>query len=161
MFYMNIDSQTLLLIIAAILVVWLTILTILYIRQQQFFSRLTIGLSQKDLKSLLEHIEHMLGKHQQELEHLQRTVTKDQEQGRKHLQKYALVRFNPFDETGGDQSFTLSLLNADDEGFVVTSLHSRDVTRVYAKNVGVNNDKQKKSELSKEEREALAQAIKR
>ena len=53
MFYMNIDSQTLFLIIAAILVVWLTILTILYIRQQQFFSRLTIGLSQKDLKSLL------------------------------------------------------------------------------------------------------------
>ena len=120
-----------------------------------------MGLSKKDLKSLLEHIDFMWSKQQQELEQLQRTVKKDQEQGKKHLQKYALVRFNPFDETGGDQSFTLSLLNADDEGFVVTSLHSRDVTRVYAKNVGVNNDKQKKSELSKEEQEALAQAIKR
>lgn len=155
------DSQTLLLIIIAILTLWLLILTIFYIRQHQFFVRFTTGLSQKDLKSLLEHIEHMLNKHQQDLEQLQRTVKKDQDQARKHLQKYALVRFNPFDETGGDQSFALSLLNADDEGFVVTSLHSRDVTRVYAKNVGLNSGKQKKSELSKEEQEALAQAIKR
>ncbi len=155
------DTQTFMLIVATILALWLLILTILYIRQQQFFARFTKGLSQKDLKSLLEHIDHMLNKHQQELEQLQRTVKKDQDQSRKHLQKYALVRFNPFDETGGDQSFTLSLLNADDEGFVVTSLHSRDVTRVYAKNIGQNNGKHKKSELSKEEHEAIAQAIQR
>ena len=155
------DTQTFMLIVATILALWLLILTILYIRQQQFFARFTKGLSQKDLKSLLEHIDHMLNKHQQELEQLQRTVKKDQDQSRKHLQKYALVRFNPFDETGGDQSFALSLHNADDEGFVVTSLHSRDVTRVYAKNIGSNNGKQKKSELSKEEHEVVAQAIQR
>ena len=161
MAYMNIDSQMLLLIIAAIFVVWLAILTFLHIRQQQFFTRFTKGISQKDLKSLLEHIDFMLGKQQKELEQTQRTIKKDQDQAKKHLQKYALVRFNPFDETGGDQSFTLSLLNADDEGFVVTSLHSRDVTRVYAKEIGQDNEKHKKLELSKEEQEAVAQAIKR
>ncbi len=158
------DSQTFfitLLITVAILALWLLILTILYIRQHQFFARFTVGLSQKDLKSLLEHIDHILNKNQQELEQTQRTIKKDQDQAKKHIQKYALVRFNPFDETGGDQSFALSLLNADDEGFVVTSLHSRDVTRVYAKNIGPNNGKHKKSELSKEEQEAVAQAIKR
>lgn len=155
------DPQTLMLLVAVTLTLWLTVLTILYIRQHQFLTRFTRGISQKDLKSLLEHIDHMLSKQQQELEQLHRTVKKDQDQARKHLQKYALVRFNPFDETGGDQSFVLSLLNADDEGFVVTSLHSRDVTRVYAKNIGLNNEKQKKSELSKEEHQAVTQAIKR
>ena len=53
----------------------------------------------------------------------------------KHLQKIGFVRFNPFPQTGGDQSFCLSLLDEKDNGFVLSSLHSRDATRFYAKTV--------------------------
>lgn len=69
-----------------------------------------------------------------------------------------MVRFNPFDDTGGDQSFSMSLLNADNDGYVLTSLHSRDLTRVYAKEIRQKNGK--KQDFSKEEQEAITQAMK-
>jgi hypothetical protein len=52
---------------------------------------------------------------------------------RLHFGRLGLVRFNPFDDTGGNQSFALSILDANNDGFVVTSLHSRTGTRLYAK----------------------------
>ncbi len=44
-----------------------------------------------------------------------------------------LVRYNPFEETGGNQSFALALLDANGDGWVLSSLHARSGTRVYAK----------------------------
>lgn len=49
------------------------------------------------------------------------------------LQHSGIVRFNPFQHTGGDQSFALALADGHGNGVVLSSLHARDVTRVYAK----------------------------
>lgn len=46
-----------------------------------------------------------------------------------------LVRFSPFHDTGGDQSFTLALLDGRADGVVITALHSRSDSRLYAKPV--------------------------
>ena len=67
-----------------------------------------------------------------------------------------LVRFNPFEETGGNQSFALALLDADGDGWVLSSLHARSGTRVYAKAiVGGRSD----TGLSEEETTAIKQAM--
>lgn len=73
-------------------------------------------------------------------------------------QKISLVRFNPFGDTGGDQSFSLAVLDAHDSGYVLTSIHGRQGTRVYVKPVDFGESKYP---LSEEERQALAQARKR
>ena len=49
------------------------------------------------------------------------------------FQRVGLVRYNPFEETGGNQSFALALLDAAGDGWVLSSLHARSGTRVYAK----------------------------
>jgi hypothetical protein len=49
------------------------------------------------------------------------------------LQHLGLVRFSPFRDTGGDQSFAIALADDHGQGVVLSSLHARDVTRVYAK----------------------------
>jgi hypothetical protein len=49
------------------------------------------------------------------------------------LQHLGLVRFNPFRDTGGDQSFAIALVDSKGHGFVLSSLHARDATRIYAK----------------------------
>ncbi|MBP6889263.1 MAG: DUF4446 family protein [Candidatus Moranbacteria bacterium] len=51
----------------------------------------------------------------------------------KSLHKYAVLRFNPFKEVGSNQSFSVAFLDGDDSGVVVSSLHTREGTRVYAK----------------------------
>lgn len=73
-------------------------------------------------------------------------------------QKISIVRFNPFGDTGGDQSFVLAVLDAHDSGYVITSIHGREGTRVYVKPV---DDGTSKYPLSEEEKQALNQAAKR
>ncbi len=71
------------------------------------------------------------------------------------FQRVGLVRFNPFEDTGGNQSFALALLDADGNGWVLSSLHARNGTRLYAKAIrGGRSD----GALSDEETAALKQA---
>lgn len=69
--------------------------------------------------------------------------------------KVGIVRFNPFHETGGDQSFAIALLDEYNTGFVVMSHYMKDHNRVYAKPIvkGVSEYM-----LSEEEKEAIVQA---
>jgi len=76
--------------------------------------------------------------------------------GRRAIQRVGLVRFNPFEDTGGNQSFALALTDAAGNGFVVSSLHSRTGTRVYAKAIA---DGRSDGALSEEETEALRRAM--
>jgi len=71
----------------------------------------------------------------------------------RHYQKVGIVRFNPFSDSGGDQSFSLSLLDGHDRGFVISSLHTRAETRIYLKPVA--GGKGEGFELSKEEQQAI------
>ena len=65
------------------------------------------------------------------------------------------MRYNPFEETGGNQSFALALLDAEGNGWVLSSLHARQGTRVYAKSIrGGRSD----AALSEEETAAIRQA---
>lgn len=68
------------------------------------------------------------------------------------LQHVGLVRFNPFEDTGSDQSFAIALLDAEHSGIVVSSLHGRAGTRVFAKPV---TSGRAAHALSDEESEAL------
>lgn len=51
------------------------------------------------------------------------------------LSHLGLVRFDAFEDAGGAQSFALVLLDDDGDGIVLTSLHSRQTTRLYIKGV--------------------------
>jgi hypothetical protein len=75
---------------------------------------------------------------------------------RRAIQRVGLVRFNPFEDTGGNQSFALALLDQHGDGVVVSSLHARALTRVYGK--AIANGKAEAA-LSDEEAEALRQAL--
>lgn len=52
---------------------------------------------------------------------------------RSHVRHVGLLRYNPFRETGGDQSFVLTMADSEGNGAIVTSLHNREATRMYAK----------------------------
>jgi hypothetical protein len=72
------------------------------------------------------------------------------------IQKVGVTRFNPFADTGGDQSFAIALLDADGNGIVLSSLHSRADTRVFAKQVQAGRSRHA---LSDEEQDAIRKAL--
>jgi hypothetical protein len=72
------------------------------------------------------------------------------------LQKVGVIRFNPFSDTGGDQSFAIALLDAEGNGIVLSSLHGRADTRFFAKQVQGGRSKHT---LSDEEQDAIRKAL--
>jgi Na+-transporting methylmalonyl-CoA/oxaloacetate decarboxylase gamma subunit len=143
-----------------VVVVALLILTIVLVRR---LGRLSQRLESITRGSDEQSLESVLGSHLERVRQVVRDVdlvaarTAVLERDIKgSLGRVAVVRYNPFEETGGNQSFALAIVDARGDGFVVSSLHARAGTRVYAK--GVTGGKAETA-LSDEEAQALQQAI--
>ncbi|GAI79851.1 unnamed protein product, partial [marine sediment metagenome] len=118
--------------------VWLAALSVIFYRLFAHYRKLTKGITKKDLKSVLEKLLKGFNEEHNKINELTKKFEKLEKDSFYHIQKIGLVRFNPFAETGGDQSFCLAALDNHDSGFVISSLHSRDKTRFYAKPVKIS-----------------------
>ena len=139
-------------------VIWTPILSIALWKTISHYNKLTKGLTDKSLKSVLENIIKDLSKGKKDIDYLKAYCDKIQKEGLLHIQKIGLLRFNPFRDTGGDQSFILCLLDSNDTGVIISGLYSRSGTRWYAKRVV--KGKGLEHELSEEEKAALKMANK-
>jgi hypothetical protein len=133
---------------------------LLLIRRTSSLNRRLAGITRGEDGTSLESI---LGSHLERVYALNRDVDELSTRAadlarvqRKAFQKVGLVRFNPFEDTGGNQSFALALLDQDADGFIVSSLHSRNGTRIYAKAIMAGRCD---TALSSEESEALKIAL--
>ena len=130
-------------ILAAVAGLWLVGMSVVLYKLFKLFGKLTKGVEEDVSKKGFAEVRSRLAV----LE----------EDGKSHIQKVGLARFNPFKELGGDHSFSLAILDSRDSGVVITSLHTRDRTRVYMKNIKKGKSD---SELSAEEKKALSKAQK-
>jgi len=144
------------LILFGIIFFWLVFLTVIFYNLYSHYQKLTKGITKKELKSILEELLKNFEKEQARVDKLIKEVQKIRGENIYNIQKIGLVRFNPFLETGGNQSFSLALLDGEDNGLVLTSLHSREITRIYAK--PVKKQKADGYELSSEEKQAIKNA---
>ena len=144
------------LILAGLCLVFMLVLQTLQIsRLRQRLDMLTRGSDGESLEAVMgAHLEtvHQVGR---DLDELTARTAVLESSARHHFSRSGLVRFNPFPDTGGNQSFALALLDESEGGFVVSSLHSRTGTRIYAKSVVGGKAE---VSLSTEETEALDQA---
>jgi|SRR3989344_2356450 len=106
----------------------------------------------ENMKEVLEYLKKL----EENYQNISHELSVFKEKSKKNLQKMGMVRFNPFPEVGGDQSFSIALLDADNNGFVLTSHYLRESNRVYAKPVELGKSKY---QLSKEEEDAINRAI--
>mgnify|MGYP001564345562 FL=1 len=119
-------------ILLSFFALWLLIITIAFIRLHLHYGRLTKDVSQKDLLSSLNHFISLSIQNSDAQKKLSDKLEKEIIQNKKHLQKIGFNRYNPFTDTGGDQSFSAALLDENGNGIVISSLHSRENTRLYA-----------------------------
>lgn len=74
---------------------------------------------------------------------------------RKSISKVGIIRYNPFKDIGGDQSFSIALLDNADNGVVISSIHAKDDTKTYAKPI---NLRKSDYQLTEEENESIRRA---
>jgi len=106
----------------------------------------------QDLKEILAQFEIL----EKELRKLSKDLEKLKKESQFFIRKVGIVRYNPFSQTGGNQSFSIALLDNKNNGFVITSLYTREGNRVYAKPI---EDGKSQYFLSQEEKEVIEKAI--
>lgn len=141
----------------AILALWLLVISFLYFRLQLHYQHLTGSVNKKDLMSSLNQLISQSKSNKDDLEKLKLDLEQVVSDNRFHLQRIGFKRFNPFTDTGGDQSFALSLLDENSNGIVISSLHSRESTRIYAKKI--SEGQPANQVLSKEEAEVIKNSM--
>jgi hypothetical protein len=133
-------------------------IVILLARQQKLlgqYQQLMAGTKAENLEAaLMEHISH-IRETGERVENLDRKAHLLEVGGGFSLRHLGLVRYNPFRDTGGDQSFAVVLADSHGDGIVLSSLHARDTTRVYAKPLHAWGSSH---QLTEEEKQAIVEA---
>jgi len=142
----------------AIFVLAVIFLEFQILRMNRRINRIFKGVEKENIEKLLRNQLDMSEKMKRDIEKLFQDAEAVRGIATKSIHKVGVVRFNPFRDTGGDQSFVIAFMDADDNGLVVSSLHSREGARVYMKPIegGVSE----KYKLTKEEEEAISRAKK-
>lgn len=147
-------------VVASLMVASLALLgvALLWVRQQRIARQYRLwmsGTSGGSLEAILtEHVSRVADTSTR-VDALAEQVRRLESAGRLSIQHAAIVRYNPFHDTGSDQSFALALADARGDGIVLSSLHARDVTRVYGKPIAAWKSAYT---LTDEEREAISRA---
>ena len=134
---------------------WVVVLQLRLRRLSVQYARLMTGTNGLDLETLLNrHLDEIQGAlgTVSDLERRAQTIERTLEHT---VQWLGIVRYNPFRNTGGAQSFALAVVDGRGDGFVLSSLHARDNTRVYAKSL---SHWESEYTLTDEEIEAISRA---
>jgi len=142
--------------VLVLLVAWLIILQLQQNRLWQQYRRLMTGSQGQDLEAILNAHLSQVQEAAAQIRELQRLARQLEKAARHSLQHLGVVRFNPFSDTGGNQSFAIALVDGHGNGVVLSSLHGRESTRIFAKPLRRWDSEYS---LTDEEKEAIARAF--
>ncbi len=105
----------------------------------------------------IEEVNKEIEEIKKENSYIKKRLKEIEEEKKFFLKNLNLIRFNPFSDGGGDQSFSIAILDGTGTGVVITSLYAKEGNRVYSKAVekGESN-----YPLSLEEKKAINSALK-
>jgi len=146
--------------VVALLLALLALVGVVFMlaRQQRLlgqYQHLMTGTSGGNLESMLHDHVAQVRETAAQVEAVDQLARRLEKSGYFSLQHLGVVRYNPFQDTGGDQSFAIALVDGHGNGVVLSSLHARDVTRVYAKPL---SKWESTYSLTDEEKQAIALA---
>lgn len=121
-------------LIISILALTTAVLALIFINslnklRKSFF----VGKGVASLEEFIVHQNKKINELDSQAQYIEQALLNMQEVQKFSIQKIGLKRYNPFADDGGNLSFSMALLDAHDNGVVITSMHSREQNRVYSK----------------------------
>lgn len=145
-------------LLIVVILFWLIILTAVLFYLYQREKDLNQALKEENLISVLLSNRQRIERLEKEAQKTQLALRKLEDLGKSSFRKAGLVRFNAFDDIGGELSFSLALIDQWGNGFLITSIQGRHESRVYAKPL---EGGESPFPLSEEEKEAVKKAWKK
>lgn len=147
------------LVLLVLLITSSTIFTVLSVRLKRLHASYQVlieGAEGKNMEELLLDYAERYRQLSERLASLEKAQAEAAVKSLKHIQRVGLIRFNAFDDVGSNQSFSVALLDAQNDGIVISSLYGRAESRLYAKPVTGGKSSYT---LSEEEKQAIHQAM--
>lgn len=153
----GLSALTMLLVIAFLINI------ILYCRLKSRMKRFELSsltlqtfMSGQQLETLLQKYIQKLSFQEQELNKVETRLSRVETKSRVSVDRAELLRFRAFENMGSDLSFAFALLNQEGNGVVLSSIHNREESRVYAKPI---KEGMSTYSLTGEEKEVIDRAM--
>lgn len=125
------------------------------VKTETRLKRFFVGKKAKDLEDTIFHLQEEITVLKSAKEKIEKELVTINAKLKKSIRGLETIRFNPFPDQGGNQSFAVGMLNEEGNGVVISSLYARDRMSVFAKPV---KGGRAEYDLTQEEQEALAKA---
>ena len=155
----NIDIGYLFLVMTIFLLILFILLIVFICKEEKLRKRYKKFMQGKEARSLEKEIvglyednkflKNMVDNNKKDIRQLYRNVSKA-------FQKVGIVKYDAYQQMGGLLSFSLALLDENNNGFIVNSVHSAEGCYTYTKEIRNGTCK---LELGNEEKVALDQAM--
>jgi hypothetical protein len=145
--------------LAAGLVILLVLLCILWGQLagvKKKYKKMMAGMKVDNIEELLIHMQERIGDNGRSILNHSDQIRNMREMMQAMKSKLGIIRYNAFSEQGSDLSFSIALLDERQDGLVLTGLHSRDISYLYAKPVTGGTSTYA---LSNEEKEAISRSL--
>lgn len=127
------NINIILLVLNILVFIWLGVLSYMYWSYLKDKKKITNQIKDKGVENFLKEIFEKNNQIERDIYKLYKASKEINRIATRSISKEAIIRYNPFGDTGGDQSFSIALLDLKNNGMVISSLHSRSGTRIYAK----------------------------
>ncbi len=148
--------ELLLFLILGVLLVWIATIEFRLLRLTRTLRVLFSGRTGADLEQVLREYMERMDRTDETIKQFNQRATRIEQRTPFNVSNVGVVRFNPFADKGGDQSFAVAFLDGHQDGVVFTGLHSRTEVRVYAKPIVGGTSTYP---LTNEEAEAINRAL--
>lgn len=122
---------------------------------QRKYKKLMRGVEGENLEKIITSYMDKIDEVKEESKEVREIYNNIDERVKKSIQNVAIVRYKAFENVGSDLSFSLALLDDNNDGIIITSIYGRDESFTYAKpiNKGIS-----RYDLSEEEKQVLKEA---
>jgi hypothetical protein len=156
----GLNAEYVMLVCFAFILVLLVMVIIISIRLSSLrkrYTRMINGTSAENMEQLLIDMQNALNEQKAESVKASTQISSIHQSMKKMTSNIKIRRYNAFNEGGSDLSFSLAMLNEEQDGVIITGIHSREQMYVYAKPIAKG---QSSYTLSPEEKETLTQTLK-
>ncbi|MFA6397815.1 MAG: DUF4446 family protein [Candidatus Paceibacterota bacterium] len=142
-------------IVIYVIAFFIILIIVWIIKTEKRIKKFFMGKKAKDLEETLLFISEQLKALQNSKNEIEIKLGDIDNKLKKSIRGVETIRFNPFKDSGGNQSFAITFINEEGDGVVLSSLYSRDRVSVFAKPL---KNKKSEYELTEEEKRSIEKA---
>lgn len=158
LFIDNIPVEVIMLFAGIVVLVFMILVISLWVKLNKLrksYQTMLNGSGSLNVEQVLMELQQKGNEQAEVIRRQAQTIASMQQQMKKMKSNVTVHRYNAFSETGSDLSFSIAIVDDEQDGVVLTGIHNRDHTFVYAKPL---EQGQSKYTLSPEEKEVITRS---